>query len=277
MTYSKVVIDGDQAVYAAGFSCKDEPISHACQMIKKGLQKILNDTGCEDYELFISGKGNFREEVAVTQGYKANRTADKPLHYEGIRKYMKDVWGAQEVDGMEVDDKVSILLYNDFIETGGNTVILSSPDKDLLNTAGMHYNPRTRKKQWVTPRQAYRHFFYQMLTGDSVDNIKGLPHGAEQMIELYGCPKACLKGIGPASAKAIANSEAGNDDLELEVYRSYCMWGKSEDLDSTEVLEYMTEQGQLLWMIREVDDLGDPVMWHPAFDKYSKVAKEVMD
>lgn len=257
----KVVIDGDQMVYAAGFACKDEPISHACQMVKKQIQKILSDVGTDDYELYIGGKGNFREDVAVTQGYKANRTAAKPEHYEGIRDYMKGVWGAIAVDGMEVDDKVSILLYEDYMLAQGKdgaNVILSSPDKDLNNTMGWHYNPRTRSKYWVTEEQADRHFHFQLLTGDTVDNIRGLPYGTEDFITDYSCPRACLKGIGKASAKAIMT----HPDWKLEVYRCYRRWGNVALVDDDEVLDYMTEQGQLLWMVREVNEFG-PVMWGP--------------
>lgn len=271
----KCVIDSDQLIYAAGFACKDEPLSHACQMVKKGIEKILQDTGCSDFQLYIGGTGNFREEVAVTQGYKANRTAPRPDHYDGIRDYMKGVWGAEEVDGMEVDDKVSMLLYEDYAKLQGKDgaqIILSSPDKDLNNTMGWHYNPRTRKKYWVTEEQADRHFHYQLLTGDTVDNIKGLPHGTESFITRYGCSSACKKGIGPATAKKIMESE----DYQREVYRCYFEWAEANMIDNDDLMTYMTEQGQLLWMLREEDELG-PLMWRPNEKLFDELAGEYND
>lgn len=256
----KVVIDGDQLPYSAGFVTEGEPIAFALQLVKKGLQKILNDCGTEDYELYIAGEGNFREEIATSVPYKGTRPARKPEHYAEIRQYMQDIWGAVKVHGMEVDDKVSMVLWEDYVATGGSEVILSSPDKDLNNTPGWHYNPTKRKKYFVTEEQSDRHFLYQLLTGDTVDNIKGLPHGTPEFITRYGCPVAVKKGVGAKSAKAIMEHDKGGE----EVYRAYCMWGKDVCMDIHETYEYMKEQGQLLWMLREEDDFGY-VMWEPSF------------
>ena len=267
-TFSKVVIDGDQLVYAAGFACKDEPISHACQMVKKGLEKVLSDCGTEEYELYIGGTGNFREEVAITKGYKANRTAARPLHYEEIRDYMQRTWGAVTVDGMEVDDKVSMLLYEDFKEHGEEgTIILSSPDKDLNNTPGWHYNPRTREVRYINAVQAMRHFWYQMLCGDTVDNIQGLPRGTNELITRYGLSKVCLRGVGAGTAKKLMDKTTDIDDAEAIAMEAYCSWAEDEEMDFHALVDYMDEQGQLLWMIRGYDGFGNLDMWAVDTDK----------
>jgi len=259
----KVIIDADQIPYACGFSCEGEPLSHALQMAKKAMQKIIADTEADEYEVFIAGEGNFREDVAVTQGYKAQRTTPRPEHWEGVRNYLKEQWGATEVDDMEVDDHVSILLWGDFIK-GGSTLILSSGDKDLNNTPGMHYNPRTRKKYWVTRRQATRHFWYQMLAGDKVDNIPGLPNGTESLVELYPTlTRHVLKGFGDKSAKRVLEHSVSEESAVVAGITCYVHWAKDAGLEFSEMLEYITEQGQLLWMVRELDDLGSPVMWEP--------------
>jgi len=264
--FNKVVIDGDQMVYAAGFVTESDPLSHACQIVKKGLEKILRDCGTENYELYIGGEGNFREEVAITKGYKANRTKARPVHYDGIREYMQSVWDAEVVHGMEVDDKVSILLFEDFVANGEEgTLVLSSPDKDLMNTPGWHYNPRTRKIRFINETQASRHFWFQMLTGDTVDNIPGLPHGTDELITNYSLSGHCLRGMGETNAKRLMAHGKTVLDAERLVTEAYVSWGVANDLAADEIHEYMQEQGQLLWMIREEYE-GFPVMWEADLD-----------
>ena len=258
----KVVIDADQIPYACGFSCKDEPLSHACQMAKKSIQKIIKDTEADEYEVYIAGEGNFREEIAITKGYKAQRTTPRPDHWSGVRDYLIESWDATQIDGMEVDDHVSMLLWEDYIE-GGSTLILSSGDKDLNNTPGMHYNPRTREKYWVTETQATRHFWFQMLAGDKVDNILGLPHGTESLVEKFGLTRHSLKGFGDVSAKTVLSNSADTTQAVVDAITCYVHWARQEDMTLLELVEYMQEQGRLLWMLRELDVMGDPLMWEP--------------
>lgn len=266
----KAVVDADQLIYAAGFATKGEPVSHACQLVKKQFKRIQADTGASELDVYISGTGNYREEVAITKGYKANRTAPKPDHYDDIVEYMQGSWGATKVDGMETDDKVSILLWEDYVEHDADpdecTIILSSPDKDLNNTPGWHYNPRTREKRWITELQAERHFYYQLLSGDRVDNIPGLPFLAEETITCYGT-KAGRRGVGPGTAKKIM--QAHPDDHREAVYRAYCEWGKQSGMPAEILEDYLIEQGQLLWMLRE-----EGQMWHPTAE-LTKVISEV--
>lgn len=265
----KAVIDADQIPYACGFSCKDEPLNHACQMAKKAMQKIMEDTEADEYEVYIAGQGNYREDIAVTQPYKGNRSAPRPDHWEGVRNYLRESWGAIEVDDMEVDDKVSMILWEDFLE-GGGSIVLSSGDKDLNNTPGMHYNPRTRKKYWVTSTQAARHFWYQMLAGDKVDHILGLPRGSESLIEKYDTLTHHAKtGFGEGSAKKLmACSTDTGEDVALD---AYVHWGKDEEIAYDDLVDYINEQGQLLWMLRELDELGEPVMWTVNEDKLKDI------
>lgn len=260
----KVVIDADQMVYSCGFAAEGEPLANALHLVKKAHARILENSGADEYEMFIGGDGNFREEVAITATYKGTRTGRKPEFYKEIRQFMIDNLGAQQVDGMEADDRVSMLLWQDFCKADGDkdltTIIVSSGDKDLNNTPGWHYHPVKETKYWVSPKQAERHFYYQMLAGDRVDNIKGLPYCTEFIRDKYKLSKAAAKGCGDGSAKKIM--EASAYFIEA-VYECYCHWALSAGLDLTYLGEYMAEQGGLLWMVREFDALGDPVLWKP--------------
>lgn len=262
-----VLIDGDQMVYACGFASEGEPLANTLHLVKRAITQIIEDTGADEYPLYISGKGNFREDIALAKGYKATRSGRKPETYEDIRNYLVEHWGAIKCDGYEADDAVSIMLWEDYMASSGDkelsSVIVSSPDKDLNNTPGWHYNPRTRETKWITEEQATRHFYYQLLAGDRVDNITGLPYCPAEIQRVYGLHSASGKGCGEGSAKKIMATIPKSEHPEKTVWSCYAIWGGVEGMSVEDIYAYFVEQGQLLWMIREYDDFGGFQMWEP--------------
>ncbi len=266
------VIDAEQMIYACGFASKGEPLSHTLKLIKNKIEEIIKHSGADTYQVYIEGKGNFREEIAFTKGYKANRKAEKPPTFEDCKEYMRNVWGAIEVEGMETDDQVSILLYENFA-LGLQDVILSSPDKDLKNTPGWHYYPATKEKVWISENQAMRHFCFQLLTGDGVDNIPGLPYTSANTRAVYGIRKT--KGCGKVSAKKIL-AESATWEIALEdVVVAYLSWGEEEGMSEVQTLEYFMEQARLLWMVRELDSEDKPVMFELSEEIYDRARDRI--
>lgn len=257
-TFSKVIIDGDQMIYSCGFASEGEPLSHTLRLLKNKMEQILKDTGASEYELYIEGVGNFREDL--DWDYKGNRTNRKPESFDDCKDYLINVWKAHPVAGMETDDQVSIRLYE-----SDDSVILSSPDKDLKNTPGWHYNPNTREVFHVNETQAARHFWYQMLMGDRVDNIPGLPRCSTATVVRHALTKAARKGCGKASAQKIIQSTSGAEEAGKEVVRCYAEWAVEESLPLSGMVEYLRQQGQLLWMTRELDEFNEPVRWEIPF------------
>jgi 5'-3' exonuclease len=47
-------------------------------------------------------------------------------------------------------------------------------DKDNKQTIGEHYDPVKKEAFYVTQEEADRWFYYQLLVGDTVDNLKGV-------------------------------------------------------------------------------------------------------
>jgi hypothetical protein len=274
--FKTVVIDADQMIYAIGFAAKGDPISYALSTVKKQLAKIQEECDAEERILYVKGKGNFREDVATTHGYKANRAASpKPDHYQDIYEYLVDVQGAIQCDGLEADDFVSVELYKDFKAAGGvpeeATLILSSGDKDLRNTPGWHHNPRTGEVVWYSDIQSLRHFWYQMLAGDRADNIKGLPTLPPLLCKEYGISK---RGVGEAGAKKLMSMTTGAEDAEEFVYKLYLEWGNMLGYDEQVVKDYILENAQLLWMIREMDSEGQPVMFEINEELYERARRD---
>lgn len=265
----KVVIDGDSIPYSVGFAAKGEPLAYVLATVKHALDNIMEESGCTERELYIKGSGNFRDDVAWSKVYKGTRVSAKPPFFEEMIEYMKTHQGAIEVDGMEADDKVSILLWEDFVAWHGDRdrcqLVLSSADKDLKNTPGWHHNPRTKELYWVSTMQASRHFSYQMLAGDRVDNIPGLPVITGEIATKYGVTGG---KCGEARAKKLMQTcKDGGTSL---VYDCYISYGESQGWSESQTREYITEQGKLLWMTRKLDAVGQPIQYEINEDTYEE-------
>lgn len=249
-----LVIDCDQLVFSCGFATEGEPINNTLQAVKEKLHSIMDSCAHDksETEIYIKGVGNFREQVVTD--YKANRTARKPEAYNEIREYLINKWGAIPVDGMEADDMVSSILWEDYVENEGEPdqceVICYSPDKDLLNTPGWHMNLKSEEPFWVTEDQAMRHFLYQMLRGDPVDNIKGLA-----TVPAFIKKEMKLKSnrVGEAGAKKIMSDHPDTDDALATIAYLYLL--------QDDTLLGFWNMAKLLWMGRDIKG-GVPL--HPS-------------
>lgn len=147
-----------------------EPLSHALQIVKNKLQHIQDETG-ETPLVFLRAdeQRNHRDMIAIQETYKGNRASEKPIHYQAIREYMFDHWGATAIYDREVDDEVSILSWQKYAPY----CMICSPDKDLDQIPGHHWNYRDDVYYYVDEFEAKRWFWIQVLAGDAADNIPG--------------------------------------------------------------------------------------------------------
>jgi len=100
-------IKGEEEDFYIEQRIEAEPVSFALQATKNTINAILKEVGATEYKGYLTGKGNFRDELV--DYYKANRKdADKPIHYDAIREYLIKHWSAEVVEGMEADDAISI-------------------------------------------------------------------------------------------------------------------------------------------------------------------------
>lgn len=258
--FQRILVDADSLLYRCGFAAEGEPVSHACHNLKSQINQIKDYLGTDNMDLFIKGKGNFRTDIAVSTVYKGTRPSRVPTMYPDLRKYIIEVHGAKEVDGMEADDAVSVELWNNRDSDSG--VILAAMDKDLWNTPGWHFNydPRKWTTEYVPVAKANRNFLKQLLIGDRSDNVPGLPRLPEAFKESLNIR---TKGIGEKTAEKILECYESNKTLLQAVYCMYMEYGEEEGWDTSTSRGYFTEQGQLLWMTRELDAKGKPVLWEP--------------
>lgn len=218
----KALIDAD----IVSFSCAAYNEAwgwEACkQDIDQLMKRILETTGADDYEAFISGGNNFR--YRIFPDYKANRKGKpQPTLRQEANAYLVTEFGAKVTDGYEADDGIGITASQH------ENFIICSIDKDLLQIPGNHYNWRKNEFTSVSPLEGLRNFWRSVLTGDRTDNI------------ISG-----LHRMGPVTAGKIIN------DLETEwdMYEA-CRYTYNDD-------ERLHMNCQLLWILREENQMWRP-------------------
>jgi hypothetical protein len=215
-------IDADSLCYAVGFSSNDTEEPIAISRLEQTMTELCMDLDCEDYKGFLTGKGNFRDSIAVTVPYKGQRVSEKPVHLQALRDHLVNSWGFEVVNGIEADDAVGIAAY----AVPEDESIMVHIDKDLNQFRGWHYNYRKKEKYYVSEFEGLTAFYTQILTGDRIDNIIG------------------LKGIGPVKAKRILEECTNENELYQAVLKAY-------EGDQQRVWE----NGQLLWLQREANQV----------------------
>lgn len=223
----KALIDMDLVCFRSAASAEEDSLKVAISRMKKVFKLILDKTNTKDYRAFLTGSSNFRKDIDPE--YKANRTAPKPKHLEGLRDYAITKLKAEVAhQGLEADDMMSI--YQDKV---GNTTIICSLDKDMLQVPGLHYQWGIGTSKWTKPEafitqtelEGLRLFYEQCLKGDVADNVKG------------------IKGIGEAKARN-ALSHCTSEEEMLEVVLR--MYDNDKDL--------FLKNARCLWVLRSIDD-----------------------
>ena len=220
-----LLIDGDIICYRSGFSKEAESLPELLEVADSYIQSIVEraDPEIKQYTVFLSGKGNFRKDIAVTKEYKGNRTAEKPQYLDDIRAHLLTTHPSDLSEGEEADDRIAIKATE-----LGNGCVICSLDKDFDQVPGWHYNFVKNTKYYVSSKEAILNFYCQVLTGDRADNIEG------------------IYGIGPKKAK---------QHLE-KLKTEKAMYDKCVELYGS--AERVNENARLLWLRRTPDQLWEP-------------------
>ena len=220
------LLDGDVFIYRAAWATNKEDEATAIRTFDNIVAEAVLLSGCKDYKLYITGKGNFRNDYAKTAPYKGNRKAvDPPIHKNALRAHALKAWEAILTVDEEADDAIAI----EATKLGLLECVMVTIDKDFLQIPGHHYNPVKKTFTMMDYWSSTLFFYTQILTGDAVDNIIG------------------LKGIGPVKgAKLLEGCES-----EMELYEA-CVAAYDGNEDR------VIENARLLWLRRE-----DGQIWQP--------------
>jgi DNA polymerase-1 len=188
-------------------------VSGFCNMLWKLMQDARNtDVGVVPTHfavIFDYSSKTFRNELYAE--YKANRSAppDDLIPQFGLIRQATRAFDLPciEIEGFEADDLIATYARL-ACEAGGDTTIVSS-DKDLMQLVGptvSMYDPMKDRQigipevieKWGVPPE--KMIDLQALTGDSIDNVPGVPgigpKTAAQLIEQFGDLDALLARAG---------------------------------------------------------------------------------
>lgn len=217
--------------------------------LKIFVNGLLDIPGIDDVTLVIHKEGNFREDVATIQPYKGQRK-EKPIFVNEMKEYVKKKWPdmVEEAVGEESDDVVARYgweAYNRCEDKQGYSdidTIIAHVDKDLNQVPGIHYNYDKKEKFVVSLFDAAYSFWSQMLTGDSIDNIPGIPKLSKEFKKEHGL--RTNGGFGPKTIeKYFADCETSTD-LATKVVVAY------KEAYGENWLTVAEEVSKLLYMVR---------------------------
>jgi len=247
------LVDLDILCYEMGSAADEEGLPLSWPLVQSRvdarIEQILEAVDADGWQGFLTGPGNFRDEVATILPYKGHRKrSERPYWYQGVYQYLQYERGAEVVTGREADDLIVQLGHDN------PDAVMCSRDKDLMQAPGWHYmwkfhNSKDSeyidlpKRFWPSLKKAeqlpifvdtlhgFRFFCSQLVCGDSADNIPGLYRQ------------------GPRSA-AIDKLLKAQTELEAfiivkDLYELY--FGSYWDM-------FMCENGRLLWLKRDEDD-----------------------
>ena len=224
----KALIDGDILCYRIGFATNNETEDVAIRTMATFLEDLLMyDLSADDWTTYLTGKRNFRNDVAVTEKYKGNRKKEKPVHIQLLRDYLVASWNGVVSDGNEADDEIAIAATS-----LGDESIIVSLDKDFDQVQGWHYNFVKKNKYYIKPAEGLLNFYMQFLVGDRIDNIIG------------------VDGIGPVKARKLLEGKTEQEMFDICV----------EKLGS---VERAVENGRLLFLQRHPNQLWSPPNENP--------------
>jgi 5'-3' exonuclease len=197
--------------------------------IESRIRNVLTTCNATYYIIFLdNNQPNFRHKIYPD--YKSGRNSDKPRFYAEVKKHLKINWGGNIAPiGLEADDMclIHLLAFKDNFN-----IIIATIDKDLRQHPGKYFNYKLNifSMEEVNDQQAYRNLWYQVLVGDSTDNVKG------------------LGGCGSVGANNILNSI---HDVDLS-YKVWCAY--TENLGLIKGSKEMNLNLQLVGMVKYVED-----------------------
>lgn len=134
---------------------------------------VVSNTASTHALLFIKGTNNFRKKIATIRPYKGNRIPKRIKWLEPMYFILENKFLAVQSHNAEADDYVSSAAK--YFRQLDVPYIVCSHDKDLKQIEGEHFDLNEFEFLTIDQTSAAYRLYYQILTGDSSDNIQGLP------------------------------------------------------------------------------------------------------
>lgn len=223
------LIDGDVLVYAALWGT--ENLDESKQRLQEILEGVVENTFSDDYIIAVGGNSNFREEFFYLYKKSPSRLKakeQKSTWLPELKQHLRDHAYAVTSHGCEADDLVR--MWSIQAKEANIPCVIITIDKDLDCIPGLHFNPIKEIAYTVTEDEADEHYWKQILMGDSVDNIPGLPNIGE--VKALRILQNCKDSKERQRAVIEAYKKVYNDnwkDYLLSNARLIHIWRKEHD------------------------------------------------
>lgn len=274
-----LLVDGDLMIFSIAAACEyghdpqDVNFNDIIRAIDGKIGYLQSRTGATELRIFLTDKYNFR--TTVMEEYKANR-ADvwRPYHLKNAQAYVRAVYDAESVVGLEADDLLAMNQKQD-----GSTMI-ATIDKDLLQVPGLHYKWETQhrgeefvdvdkfgsltlieKPKGKTVEKDVKgtgaiFFCHQLLIGDGTDGVIGC---GTKVTKVYASGKKIgqeyerRQGVGEVTSYELLNGVKSYGEGLTKVINEY----KKVFGDKWE--ENLQRNGRALYMtkVMEVNEKGE--------------------
>lgn len=279
-------IDADFLAYQVSYD-DEKSISEMRSNCDTAVERMRLSSGSEFVCLHLTPQGSnkgMRYELAMLKEYQANRAGKpKPKMLHVIREWMHKERGAILHMNCEADDGMAMAQYKAIREGNRDLSIIASKDKDLCIVPGLQINWDTGEITdtgdddfgWITMHvsesksktkkikgRGWKFFWAQMLTGDTADNIHGLP----KVCHPKYVAKDKFKAVGPVMAYDILAPVKTNKEafqLVRDLFKSYgekIGFVNYRDGKPIPFGEAFRSEAQLLWMRRN-DSHDDCLDW----------------
>lgn len=252
------VIDGDGFAWAIGWINREAFLEkQVTDSVDSCIHDILQGTRSEHYigvlsplvfttvgeneELqMVPVKPNFRKAIAKSRPYKGNRP-ERPEWYLKwcpiIENHLEAAWGfIRTPEGYEADDLVATLM-NELTSAGAKPICCGN-DKDLLQIPGEHFNVVKKTIHTSDWYQCAYKLWTQCITGDTTDNIEGIPgcgpKGAEKILDAVTI-QSYTEGFTHRIAALNAYTSKFGEDIGIQkFYENYMLVKLRTDVPTDE-------------------------------------------
>jgi hypothetical protein len=241
-------IDGDGLAYNCAGNDETEPHG-ARSRVREKIAGFQQACGAEYTVIHLTGSGSHkghRYAVAREKPYQGKRSSSRrPKNWQHLRDLLEaGEFGEVTIDyDREADDRFAQYGWADPTNT-----VIATQDKDMNMVPGYHINWNDNQMFYLAPGTfeavvwdktfGMKWFWLQMLHGDSVDNIPGVP-------KAYG--KLC----GEVTAAKMLAQATHNGEAAFIVGAAYQSYYEDDWRHA------LLEQAALLWMRR-----GEDATWY---------------
>lgn len=219
------LVDGDVLLHASMW--ETSTFGEAVTNVSRYLKDWETNALCEELIIALGPDGgNYRDDIfsdyKQTTMRKKGRV-ERPSHLLEVKRYIEQLSNCVVGGNIEADD-----LLGHWSNQLEHKAVIITVDKDLDQIYGPHFNFRKQSFYFVEETQANLFFLKQLVMGDPMDNIPGLPQW------------------GPVKAeKLLAGSPGEEAEAVIQAYKLVYQdnW-----------LEYFLSNGKLLFIQRQPND-----------------------